>query len=66
MKDNKARYTLRTTHELLDKFGYVADFYGRNKNKELEYLMKKRVADYEKRHEKIPEEVYKHEPEKED
>lgn len=66
MKDNKARFTLRTTHELLDKFGYVADFYGRTKNKELEYLMKKRVADYEKRYEKIPEEVYKHKSENED
>lgn len=66
MKDNKARFTLRATHELLDKFGYVADFYGRNKNKELVYMMKKRVADYEKRHGKIPEEVYKHEPENED
>ena len=66
MKDNKARFTLRTTHELLDKFGYVADFYGRNKNREIEYLMKKRVADYEKRYEKIPEEVYKHEPENEE
>ncbi len=65
MKDEKARFTLRTSYELLDKFGYVADFYGRNKNREIEYLMKKRVADYEKRYEKIPEEVYKHDTEKE-
>ncbi len=66
MKDDKARFTLRTSYELLNKFGYVADFYGRNKNRELEYMMKKRVADYEKRYEKIPEEVYKHNTEKED
>lgn len=66
MKDDKARFTLRTSYELLDKFGYVADFYGRNKNRELEYMMKKRIADYEKKYEKIPEEVYRHEPKNED
>ena len=66
MKDDKARFTLRTSYELLNKFGYVADFYGRNKNRELEYMMKKRVADYEKRYEKIPEAVYKHDTENED
>lgn len=66
MKDDKARFTLRISYELLNKFGYISEYYGRSKNKELEYLMKKRVADYEKRYEKIPEEVYKHNNENEE
>lgn len=66
MKDDKARFTLRTSYELLDKFGYISEYYGRSKNKELEYLMKKRVSDYERRHEKIPEEIYKSNSEKEE
>ena len=55
MKDDKARFTLRTSHELLNKFGYISEYYGRSKNKELEHLMRKRVSDYEKKYEKIPE-----------
>lgn len=66
MKDDKARFTLRTSQELLNKFGYISEYYGRSKNKELEHLMRKRVSDYEKKYEKIPEEVYKRDPENED
>lgn len=66
MKDNKPRYTLRVDYELLRKFEYVAKYNARTMNKELEFLMKKRVSDYEKKYEKIPEEVYKRDPENED
>lgn len=66
MKDDKARFTLRTSQELLNKFGYISEYYGRSKNKELEHLMRKRVSDCEKKYEKIPEEVYKRDPENED
>ena len=48
MKDNLCRFTLRIDRELLDKFGYVAEYEGRTKNRELEQLMKRRVAEFER------------------
>lgn len=48
MRKNYPRYTLRITREMLDKVGYIADFNGRTKNKEIEYIIKKYVNDYER------------------
>jgi len=48
MKDRLPRYTLRIERELLDKLGYVAEYEGRTKNREIEQLIKKRVAEFEK------------------
>lgn len=59
MKDNCTRFTLRTSAILLDKFGYVAEFNGRTKNKELEQMMKAHIKAFEKKYGEIPEEVYK-------
>ena len=50
MKDCLPRYTLRVPQILLDKIGYIAEFEGRTKNKELEQLMKKRIAEFEEEH----------------
>lgn len=50
MKDNLPRFTLRISQVLLDKIGYIADFEGRTKNKELEQLIKKRIAEFEEIH----------------
>ena len=49
MKDNKSRYTLRTTSDILKKLGYIAEYEGRTKNKELEKLIKKHIDDFEKK-----------------
>ena len=54
MKDNLPRYTLRVPQELLDKLAYIANFEGRTKNKELEQLIKKRIAEFESTNGKIP------------
>ena len=54
MTDNKSRFTLRTTPELLEKFAYIAEYEGRTKNRELEQMIKKRIADFEKEHGEIP------------
>lgn len=43
-----SRFTLRISKELLDKLGYVAEYEGRTKNKEIEQLIKKRIAEFEK------------------
>ena len=48
MRKNYPRYTLRITREMLDKVGYIAEFNGRTKNKEIEYIIKKYVNDYER------------------
>ena len=50
MKDNLSRYTLRAEQELLDKLGYIAEYEGRTKNKELEQMIKKRIRDFEAQH----------------
>ena len=50
MKDNLPRYTLRVPQVLLDKLGYIAAYEGRTKNKELEQLILKRIADFEAAH----------------
>ena len=42
-----ARFTLRISKELLEKFGYIAEYEGRTKNKELEQMIKARIADFE-------------------
>lgn len=44
-----ARFTLRVPKELLDKFGYVADYNGRTKNKELEQMVKARINAFEQK-----------------
>ena len=54
MTDDKSRYTLRVDQELLDKMAYIAEYEGRSKNKELEQMIKKRIADFESEHGKIP------------
>lgn len=50
MKDNLPRYTLRIPQQLLAKLAYIADYEGRTKNKEIEQLIKKRVAEFEEEH----------------
>ena len=54
MKDDKSRYTLRTDPELLEKLGYIAGYEGRSKNKELEQLLKRHIAAFERQHCPIP------------
>ena len=53
MKDNKSRYTLRVEQELLDKLGYIAEYEGRTKNRELERLGRQHIEVFEKEHGKI-------------
>ena len=42
------KFTLRTEAELLKKFRYVAEYNARSANRELEVLMKKHIAEFEK------------------
>ena len=62
MKDHLSRYTLRVEQILLDKLGYIAEYEGRTKNRELEQMIKKRIADFEKEHGEIRPELPKKSP----
>ncbi len=53
MEGNLVRYTLRVSPQLLDKLDYIAEFEGRSKNKELEQMIKRRIAEFEEAHGKI-------------
>ena len=44
---------MRVDKTLLDKLAYIAEFEGRTKNKEIEQLIKKRIAEFESDHGKI-------------
>lgn len=48
--DSKSRYTLRTDPVLLEKLGYIAEYEGRTKNRELEQIIKRRIAAFEQEH----------------
>lgn len=50
MKDNLSRYTLRVSPDLLGKLGVIAEYEGRTKNREIEQLIKKRIAEFEAEH----------------
>lgn len=54
MKDSLPRYTLRIPQVLLDKLGYIAEYEGRTKNKEIEQLIKKRIVEFEEKNGTIP------------
>jgi len=50
MPSDLPRFTLRIDNELIKKIRYIAESNGRSANKEIEQLIKKAVADYEKEH----------------
>ena len=53
MKKEYPRYTLRVSEELLYKIGYIAGFEGRTKNKEIEYVLKRHVDEFEREYGEI-------------
>ena len=53
MTTETAKFTLRIDTELLKKFRFVAEYNARSANRELEVLMKKHIAEFEKENGKI-------------
>ena len=49
-KQEKVRFTMRISQELLDKLGYIAEYYGRTKNRELEQMILSRIRAFESKH----------------
>ncbi len=50
MADHLPRYTLRVNQVLLDKLEYVADYKGRSKNRELEWVIRQHIKAFETQH----------------
>ncbi len=48
MRKDYPRYTLRISKIMLDKLGYIAEHNGRTKNREIETLLKRHIAEYER------------------
>lgn len=53
MKDNLPRYTLRINRITLDKLQYIAEYNGRSKNREIEWLIKRHIQQFENEHGEI-------------
>lgn len=53
MLSNLPKYTLRIQRDLLNKMKYAAEFEGRSTNKQIEFLIKKYIKEFEKTHGKI-------------
>lgn len=53
MPSDISKFTVRTDADLLRKFRYVAEYNARSANREIEVLMRKHVADFEKVHGEI-------------
>lgn len=53
MEDKLLRYTLRMDRIYFKKFRYIADFYGRSANRELEQYIKKTVREFEEEYGEI-------------
>ena len=53
MKDTLPRFTLRVPQELLDKLGYIAEYEGRTNHRELEQMIRRRIAEFEQQNGEI-------------
>ena len=53
MTPDTAKFTLRTNKDLMKKLSYVAEYNARSANRELEDIIKKHIAQFEKEHGKI-------------
>lgn len=50
MPSKKPMVTLRTEQETIDKLKYIADFENRSDNKQLEYILKEYIKNFENEH----------------
>lgn len=48
MSSDLVKFSLRVEPELLEKFRYIAEYNARSANRELEVIMKRYIAEFEK------------------
>lgn len=53
MKKEEIKFTVRINPESARKLVYIADYYGRSQNKQIDWLIKQCVAEFERDHGKI-------------
>jgi hypothetical protein len=53
MPSSKPRLMSYTTQDIIDKFQYIADRNSRSDSKELEYIVKQHIINFEKEHGEI-------------
>ena len=53
MTMKKSKFTVRVEEDILKKFHYVAEYNARSANREMEFLMRKRIIEFEKVHGRI-------------
>lgn len=53
MADKTVKFTFRVNDEIIKKFHYIAGYHARSANGEMEILVKKHIAEFEKKHGKI-------------
>lgn len=53
MTMKKSKFTIRVEEDILKKFHYVAEYNTRSANREVEFLMRKRIIEFEKMHGRI-------------
>lgn len=53
MASNLPKFTIRMERDLLNKIRYVAEYNARSTNREVEFLIRNHVKDFEKQHGEI-------------
>lgn len=53
MPSDVIKFTVRTDADLMKRFRYIVEYNARSANRELEVLMKRYIAEFEKKHGKI-------------
>ena len=53
MKKEVAKFSVRMHPETAKKLAYIADYYGRSVNREIDWLVKREIAAFEKENGKI-------------
>ncbi len=53
MKKDEVKFTIRLDKEAAAKLAYIADYYGRSQNRQLNWLVRQCVNEFEKEHGKI-------------
>ncbi len=47
MKNEEAAFTLRTHQALLKKLDFIADYYGRSRNSQINWMIRKEIVKFE-------------------
>ena len=53
MKKDEVKFTIRLDKEAAAKLAYIADYYGRSQNRQLNWLVRQCVNEFEKENGKI-------------